>query len=69
MANIILPPQWRVPERDTTPEAVYWQSVSRRSCLQLMGFGALALGGLLPVCTVTVSEEEFAKNPKNVRNV
>ena len=65
MANIILPPQWRVPERDTTPEAHYRQSVSRRSCLQLMGIGALALGGLLPRCTATVSEEEFAKNPKN----
>jgi len=65
MANIILPPEWRIPEREATPESIYVQAVSRRSCLTLMGLGALALTGVLPGCTETVSEEEFAKNPKN----
>lgn len=65
MPNIILPPEWRVPEREVTPESLYWQYVSRRSCLKLMGLGALALPGVLPGCSETVSEVEFAKNPKN----
>lgn len=63
MAHIILPPAWRIPERDVTPEAWYWQSVSRRTCLRLMGLGALALSGCLPGCSAPISEEEFTENP------
>lgn len=65
MANVILPPEWRLPEREATPESLYWQSVTRRSCLKLMGIGALSLANILPGCSSTVSEEEFARNPKN----
>ena len=65
MANIILPPKWRLPERDVTPESLYAQFVSRRSCLKVVGLGSLALAGLLPSCSEPLSEEEFAKNPKN----
>ena len=65
MSNIILPPAWRIPEREVTPESIYWQSVSRRSYLKLMGLGAMTLTGWLPGCSVEVSEERFSKSPKN----
>jgi sulfoxide reductase catalytic subunit YedY len=58
MANVILPPVWRIQEREATPEDVY---LTRRACLGLLGVGGLALAGLLPGCTAPVSEEEFAK--------
>ncbi|MGB0909163.1 MAG: hypothetical protein ACPGYT_02275 [Nitrospirales bacterium] len=57
MSNIILPPAWRMPEQETTPEALYWLSVNQRSCLKLMGFGALAFTGLGSGCSVEESEE------------
>ncbi|GJL51449.1 MAG: mononuclear molybdenum enzyme YedY [Nitrospirales bacterium] len=65
MSNIILPPTWRIPEREATPESLYYQSVSRRTYLKLMGLGAFALTSGLPGCSVEVSEERFSKNPKN----
>ncbi len=58
MANIILPPPWRIPEGEVTPESVY---LTRRACLGLLGIGGLALAGLIPGCSRTVSEEELAK--------
>lgn len=58
MANIILPPAWRIPEREATPETVY---LTRRACLGLMGIGGLALAGLLPACSGPLSEEEMAE--------
>ncbi len=65
MANIILPPLWRFPDRLATPESVYLKAVSRRSYLKLVGAGALLATGVLPGCSMPVSEEEFSKNPKN----
>ena len=65
MANLILPPTWRIPERKATPEPLYFKAVNRRSCLKLFGAGVLLASGVLPGCTTHVSEEEFAKNPKN----
>ena len=65
MANLILPPAWHIPERETTSQSFYWRTVSRRSYLKLMGAGALAFSGLLPACSTSISEEDFAKNPKN----
>ncbi|RMH36921.1 MAG: protein-methionine-sulfoxide reductase catalytic subunit MsrP [Nitrospirae bacterium] len=65
MAHIILPPDWRIPERHITPESWYWQSVSRRTCLKLMGLGTLALTGWLPGCSGPVNEQEFARNPQH----
>jgi len=65
MANLILPPTWRIPERKATPEPLYFQAVNRRSCLKLFGAGVLLASGVLPGCTTHVGEEEFAKNPKN----
>lgn len=58
MPNVILPPAWRIPERETTPESVY---LTRRSSLSWLGVGGLALAGLLPACTMPANEEEFAK--------
>ena len=62
MANLILPPVWRIPEREATPETVY---LSRRACLGLMGLGGLALAGFLPACSGPVSEEEITKDGPN----
>ena len=41
MANIILPPQWRIPDREATPESVYFD---RRAFLRTAGLGVAALG-------------------------
>lgn len=65
MPSILLLPDWRIPERQATPESLYLSEINRRSCLKLMGLGALAMTGLLPSCGMPVSEEEFAKTPKN----
>ncbi len=58
MANIILPPAWRIPEREATPESVY---LTRRACLGFVGVSGLALLGLIPACSRPASEEEMAK--------
>jgi sulfoxide reductase catalytic subunit YedY len=43
MAHVILPPSWRIPERQVTPEAAYW---NRRAFLRAAGLaGASALLG------------------------
>lgn len=65
MSHIILPPTWRLAEREATPESVYWQMVDRRSCLKLIGAGAFMATGIFPACTSHVTEDEFAKTPKN----
>ncbi|RMH10134.1 MAG: protein-methionine-sulfoxide reductase catalytic subunit MsrP [Nitrospirae bacterium] len=65
MANLIFPPSWRVPEQDVTPESVYLQSVTRRTCLKLLSASALMATGLLPGCSAPISEEEFARTAKN----
>ncbi|NKB82125.1 MAG: protein-methionine-sulfoxide reductase catalytic subunit MsrP [Nitrospirales bacterium] len=65
MPNLILPPPWRTPECQITPESLYLQAISRRSCLKLVGLGGLAAMGWLPACSQPVSEAEFSKNPKN----
>ncbi len=57
MPNVILPPDWRIPERDATSETLF---LTRRACLGLLGLGGLALAGVLPGCTAPVSEEEYA---------
>jgi sulfoxide reductase catalytic subunit YedY len=47
MANLILPPAWKIADREATPEAVY---VNRRTLLKGLGFAAGAIAGsaLLP---------------------
>jgi len=41
MANIIIPPGWQIPEREATPESVYF---NRRAFLRSAGVGIAALG-------------------------
>ncbi len=41
MAHVIVPPGWRIPERDVTPEAVYW---NRRAFVRTLGAGIAAVG-------------------------
>jgi methionine sulfoxide reductase catalytic subunit len=41
MANLILRPDWHIPESRVTPESVYW---NRRHFLRQMGLGTLAAG-------------------------
>ncbi len=43
MSNIIIPPGWRIPEREVTPEQAY---MGRRRFLQSLGMGAMAVGVL-----------------------
>ncbi len=40
MANIIVPPGWRIPEREATPEPVFW---NRKAFLRTLGLGAAAV--------------------------
>ena len=40
MAGVILPPGWQLPERDATPESIYFD---RRAFLKKMGLSAAAL--------------------------
>ena len=41
MPNIILPPQWRIPDREATPKSVYY---NRRAFLRTAGLGIAAAG-------------------------
>jgi sulfoxide reductase catalytic subunit YedY len=41
MANVIIPPEWRTPDREATPESVY---LNRRAFLKSSGLGMAALG-------------------------
>jgi sulfoxide reductase catalytic subunit YedY len=41
MANIIIPPGWRIPDREATPESVYFD---RRAFLRSAGLGIAAVG-------------------------
>ncbi len=41
MANVIVPPGWRIPEHRATPESVYW---NRRRFVKALGAGAAAVG-------------------------
>jgi sulfoxide reductase catalytic subunit YedY len=41
MANVILPPGWRIPDREASPESVFF---NRRAFLQKSGLGIAALG-------------------------
>ena len=41
MANIIIPPGWRIPDREATPESVYF---NRRAFLRSAGLGIAAAG-------------------------
>ena len=41
MANIMLPPGWRIPDREATPESVYF---NRRAFLRRAGLGIAAVG-------------------------
>lgn len=67
MPNVIIPPRWRLPERDVTPEAVFW---NRREFLRQMGFagaGLAALGTALPALGQAADAKgkyPAARNPK-----
>ena len=41
MANLIIPPGWRIPDREATPESIYF---NRRAFLKKTGLGMAALG-------------------------
>ena len=57
MANIILPPDWRIPERSVTPEKVF---LNRRHFLKEMGFAG---GGLLAAPALGFSQAAESKAP------
>src|SRR2546427_85464 len=60
MANIIIRPDWHIPERSVTPEAV---SLNRRHFLRQMGFaGAGLLAAPLAGCARTENEATPATN-------
>ncbi len=41
MANIIIPPGWHIPDREATPESVYF---NRRAFIKSAGLGIAAAG-------------------------
>lgn len=41
MSNIILPPSWHIPEREATPEEIYF---NRRRFLKTLGLGVIGVG-------------------------
>ena len=61
MVNIMIPPGWRIPERDATPESVY---ISRRTILKLMGFGGMALAGAAAGCEFERDDRPLAEKLK-----
>ncbi|PYK97644.1 MAG: protein-methionine-sulfoxide reductase catalytic subunit MsrP [Verrucomicrobia bacterium] len=59
MANIIVPPDWHIPERLATPEWVFW---NRRHFLRQLGFaGAGALAVPLAGCAKAETPETTSK--------
>jgi methionine sulfoxide reductase catalytic subunit len=66
MANLILPPGWRIPDREATPESVYF---GRREFLRRLGLGAAGVGlgatGLvLPGCGDVERADPLAPEPE-----
>ena len=48
MSNIIIPPGWRIPEHEATPESDF---INRRSFMRkFAAFGTLAVGGSISAC-------------------
>ena len=61
MANIILPPRWRIPDREATPESVYF---NRRAFLKSAGVGIAAVGlGACGSDFTPVGLDDFADGP------
>ena len=58
MANIILPPRWRIPDREATPESVYF---NRRAFLRSAGVGIAAVG--LAACGSEFTPSELDGEP------
>ena len=58
MANIILPPGWRIPDREATPESVYF---NRRAFLRSAGLGIAAVG--LGACGSEFTPAELDDGP------
>jgi sulfoxide reductase catalytic subunit YedY len=55
MANIILPPGWRIPESQATPRDVY---LRRREFVRALGIGVAALGSAACGSTFIANEED-----------
>jgi sulfoxide reductase catalytic subunit YedY len=58
MANIILPPSWRIPDREATPESAYF---NRRAFLRSAGAGIAAVG--LGACGSEFTPAELDDDP------
>ncbi len=58
MANIIIPPGWRIPDREATPESVYF---NRRAFLKQTALGAAAVG--LGACGTEFTPTEIPDEP------
>ncbi len=60
MTNIIIPPAWKISDRATTPENVYY---NRRAFLRTMGIAALGSYALLNGCSGdTVHDDSMSKH-------
>ncbi|MXY30037.1 MAG: hypothetical protein F4Y48_02365, partial [Gammaproteobacteria bacterium] len=55
MANIIIPPGWRIPESEATPHGVY---LRRREFVRAMGIGVAALGSAACGSRFIANEED-----------
>ncbi len=60
MSHVILPPGWRIFEREATPESVY---VNRRAFLRALGAGSVGAGLFLAGCGLRASDAESPPPP------
>jgi len=62
MANVIVPPDWRIPEREATPASIYW---NRRSFVKTLATGIAAAS--LGACRAEASEAPSRRRRKGRR--
>ncbi|MCB2155941.1 protein-methionine-sulfoxide reductase catalytic subunit MsrP [bacterium] len=66
MANVIIPPEWQLPEKNVTPEADFLsrRQFLKRSGLAFAGLSALAIGGGLSACVQAQPPGSFDMDQK-----
>lgn len=61
MANVIIPPKWAVPARETTPEDIF---LNRREFIRKTGLASIALGGAVAGMPMSAGAQPDPNQPK-----